>query len=245
MASSDMHAQLRPPHETTISLPENIFVKLFELEEENSITFLHPCGPKGHCVLFCLPALDIGIPGQPVWALDHQVARFACGILAGNRWDGYFMYFSGQRVEKTTKLLLEPRYFFILPDTFNESPTKKDGRDREQLWTEDNTFDSTGCSDCEATGENICSNIKRNLSPAMEERGRTLKRRCNTATRSSSVRTSSTVTSAGARTPTSSEDNEGQYGQYSYHISSTAPTKEEAWENEEVWQRRQRRRRDS
>ncbi|KAI0547291.1 hypothetical protein F4679DRAFT_586685 [Xylaria curta] len=211
MASSSMHAQLRP-YETTTSIPNNS-INLSELEEEQSVTFLHPCGPRGHCVLFCLPALDISsdLEDKPLWGLDHEIARIACGILAGNRWDGYFLSFSGQRVKNTTKLLAEERYFFILPDTSNKS--------------------RTSCTDC--------NNV------TMEERGRTLTRRSNTATRSSSVRTSSTVTSAGARTPTSIEDNGGQYGQYSYHISSTAPTKEEAWENEEVWQKRQRQWRES
>ncbi|KAI0455165.1 hypothetical protein F5B21DRAFT_473105 [Xylaria acuta] len=134
----------------------------------------------------------------------------------------------GSRTYKVNPVVLLPR---------TKSPTKKDGPTRKRTRTEDD--DACDGTDSEETEDYACGDVfkkrKRDSSPASEERGRTLRRPSN-------IRTSSTVTSAGARTPSASGNNDRHHrGKYSYHVSLTAPTKEEAWENEDVWRSRQRR----
>ncbi|RWA04582.1 hypothetical protein EKO27_g10528 [Xylaria grammica] len=92
------------------------------------IRFLHPREPDGQEII-SFPALDLGTAiaspsaqpstcsqNQHIWGVDYETALVACGILANNRWDGYFTSAdSGKRVENTTRLLVEPRYFFNVP----------------------------------------------------------------------------------------------------------------------------------
>ncbi|KAI0410357.1 hypothetical protein F5X98DRAFT_386192 [Xylaria grammica] len=104
------------------------------------IEFLHPMDSIGGPSLLKLPAFDYILnpqpstpapeststprPAQPStptpqvkWGVDYRTALIGCGILANNRWDGYFKSLDGKRVEETTEILSEPSYYFYLPAT--------------------------------------------------------------------------------------------------------------------------------
>jgi hypothetical protein len=48
------------------------------------ISFRHPGYDDPDNVLLAIPALDLGC------RIHHATAKIACGIIAANRWDGYF-----------------------------------------------------------------------------------------------------------------------------------------------------------
>jgi hypothetical protein len=75
-------------------------------DKPSIIDFHHPGYENG--LFLSLPALDVG------GTLDSTTARIACGILAGNRWDGFF----SESKEPTPILgpLMKTRYFFHVAD---------------------------------------------------------------------------------------------------------------------------------
>ncbi len=83
------------------------------------IFFMHPGYGSGddddansNCIV-SLRARDDG-------GIDYPTAHTACGILAGNRWDGFFSTNrDGSQVvsEPTDGILRERKYYFCLPDT--------------------------------------------------------------------------------------------------------------------------------
>ncbi|KAI1345774.1 hypothetical protein F5Y01DRAFT_322787 [Xylaria sp. FL0043] len=54
------------------------------------------------------------------WGVYHRTALIACGILANNRFDGYFLSFRYKmRINEEEELLTEPRYLFAVPGISN------------------------------------------------------------------------------------------------------------------------------
>ncbi|KAF4980499.1 hypothetical protein FZEAL_3503 [Fusarium zealandicum] len=87
----------------------------------HSIAFVHPGYDRGHWkyhVLLSLLALDDG-------GIDYTTAHTACGILAGNRWDGFFSRdrAGDQRIEEPRDgVLRDERYFYHLPGSSPDQP---------------------------------------------------------------------------------------------------------------------------
>lgn len=80
----------------------------------NNISFRHPGYDDVRNTLLIMPALD------PGGGIHHDTAKIACGILAGNRWDGYFTEDkAGQIVVQISpdEILLKRNYYFHLPNT--------------------------------------------------------------------------------------------------------------------------------
>ncbi len=93
----------------------------------NGIRFFHPGygktpisandTPPNRDSLIALPALDDG-------GIHYDTAHTACGILTGNRWDGYFSLVrdGSVRVQSPADgILREPAYFFCLPPSSDPS----------------------------------------------------------------------------------------------------------------------------
>ncbi|KAI0418300.1 hypothetical protein F5X98DRAFT_374097 [Xylaria grammica] len=130
MSPYNVHTLPRSPYKSPISLDGN------PRKWPKMIRFLHPRKPDGQEII-SFPALDLGTPiaspssqssacsqNQHIWGVDYETALVACGILANNRWDGYFTSAdSGKRVENTTRLLEEPRYFFNVPSADSSHPS--------------------------------------------------------------------------------------------------------------------------
>jgi hypothetical protein len=79
------------------------------------ISFLHPAYPSdgGYNILLILQAYDHLAGG-----LHHETARIACGIIAGNAWDGYFSdTVRGQPLNLGPDAILSVNkdYFFHVP----------------------------------------------------------------------------------------------------------------------------------
>ncbi|RSL78792.1 hypothetical protein CEP52_017601, partial [Fusarium oligoseptatum] len=85
------------------------------------IDFVHPGydggDDKSH-VLLSLRALDDG-------GIDYATAHTACGILAANRWDGFFSRdrYGTQKVERSEDgVLRDNRYFYHVPPASTDEP---------------------------------------------------------------------------------------------------------------------------
>jgi hypothetical protein len=82
--------------------------------DSHKISFRHPGYDDPDNVLLAMPALDLG------GGIHHATAKITCGIIAANRWDGYFTTDkAGQmRVESSEDdILLGRSYYFHLPNT--------------------------------------------------------------------------------------------------------------------------------
>jgi hypothetical protein len=82
------------------------------------ITFRHPAYPEGCNVLLTLRAYD-----HPTGGLHHETARIACGIVAGNAWDGYFSETAGGQplcLGVDAILSVGKTYFFHVPHPATE-----------------------------------------------------------------------------------------------------------------------------
>lgn len=69
--------------------------------------------------------LDLHAPDGPDGALDYAVAHTACGVIAGNRWDGYFSHDVGaqERLQfEQGDILPAGEYFFHLDGFSMEDP---------------------------------------------------------------------------------------------------------------------------
>jgi hypothetical protein len=74
------------------------------------IEFRHPAYPADYDVFLTLPALD-----HPSGGLHFDTAKVACGVVAGNRWDGHFEQ-NGQVIDMDDDDILPcGAYFFFLP----------------------------------------------------------------------------------------------------------------------------------
>ncbi|KAK3937593.1 hypothetical protein QBC46DRAFT_411015 [Diplogelasinospora grovesii] len=71
---TDLRECLPPPIESHLSSPAN----------ERRISFRHPAYPDAAPDLLCLSAVDGGLGV----GIEYNTALVACGIVAGNRWDG-------------------------------------------------------------------------------------------------------------------------------------------------------------
>ena len=95
---------VRPPFALT-SMPEKL---------NHYIKFRHPAysSDTGNNVLLTLLACD-----HPEGGLHHETARIACGIVAGNAWNGYFAYSAGgEPIELGPDgILSEKQYYFHVP----------------------------------------------------------------------------------------------------------------------------------
>lgn len=93
------------------------------IESPDVIRFFHPgygkspisatSQPPSRDTLISLPALDDG-------GIHYDTAHTTCGVLAGNRWDGYFSLDRDgtTRVQQPVDGILRGRaYFFCLPQT--------------------------------------------------------------------------------------------------------------------------------
>ncbi|KAI9764989.1 MAG: hypothetical protein M1840_007911 [Geoglossum simile] len=77
------------------------------------ITFRHPAYPSQSNILLTLQAYDL-----PKGGLHHETARIACGIVAGNAWNGYFAYSPGGEpveLDPDEALSAECDYYFHVP----------------------------------------------------------------------------------------------------------------------------------
>ncbi|KAH7465342.1 hypothetical protein FOMA001_g17269 [Fusarium oxysporum f. sp. matthiolae] len=96
-------------------------------ESPKAIRFFHPgygkapitndAQPPIRDALISFPAFDDG-------GIFYDIAHTACGILAGNKWDGYFSFDrQGETVVERPidGILRERAYFFCLPQPRNSS----------------------------------------------------------------------------------------------------------------------------
>ena len=83
-----------------------------EYPSRRQVTILHPAYDSPGNVLLVFSATD-----HPSGAIHHETALVACGIVAGNRWDGYFTKNkNGPRIDlKSNGLLTQRRYYFHVP----------------------------------------------------------------------------------------------------------------------------------
>ena len=85
---------------------------------DHHIRFCHPAYPSMCNVLLDLKAYD-----HPDGGLHHETARIACGIIAGNAWNGYFSETAGgQRLDLGPDgiLMVGKDYFFHIPHPASE-----------------------------------------------------------------------------------------------------------------------------
>ncbi len=99
---------LRAPHK--IRRPEHTF--------RYTVTILHPAYEFPGNVLLVFNATD-----HPSGAIHHETARIACGIIAGNRWNGYFTKeVDGPKLElEQNGLLGKGEYYFHVPSLLRGS----------------------------------------------------------------------------------------------------------------------------
>jgi hypothetical protein len=84
------------------------------------ISFIHPGYDDPGNVLLTLPALD------PGGGIHYATAKIACGIIAANRWDGYFTTDKAgeNKVESSPEtVLLGQSYYFHLPNLTGKQTT--------------------------------------------------------------------------------------------------------------------------
>ena len=87
---------------------------------DRQIRFRHPGYDDPDNLLLAMPALD------PGGGIHHATARIACGIIAGNRWDGYFTTDkAGQdEVERSPDtILMGVNYYFHIPNITGKQAT--------------------------------------------------------------------------------------------------------------------------
>jgi len=85
-------------------------------QEDLRIEFKHPAYPEDQNVFLTLTAPD-GALEQKGGGLHHETARIACGIISGNRWDGYLARtpIGPPITVEPDGLLRESEYYFLLP----------------------------------------------------------------------------------------------------------------------------------
>lgn len=83
-----------------------------EYPSRHQVTILHPAYNSPGNVLLVLSATD-----HPSGAIHHETALVACGIVADNRWDGYFTKNkNGPRIDlESNGLLIQGQYYFHVP----------------------------------------------------------------------------------------------------------------------------------
>lgn len=85
----------------------------------HQIRFRHPHYPDSSNVLLTLFA-----PDRPAGGIEYGVAHAACGVISGNRWEGWFTTtIDGAKSTLTYgDILCERDYYFYLPNSSLESP---------------------------------------------------------------------------------------------------------------------------
>jgi len=85
----------------------------------HQIRFRHPHYPDSSNVLLTLFA-----PDSPTGGIEYGVAHAACGVISGNRWDGWFTTtVDGARSTLTYgDILCDRDYYFVLPGSSLETP---------------------------------------------------------------------------------------------------------------------------
>lgn len=114
----DSPIKVRPPQSVPFHCIDSDSVSA---NANHRIEFKHPGYTTDSNVFLTLPAPD-GTKG----GLDYETARTACGLLAGNRWDGFFSRkVDGEAIDASVHPVLpEGSYFFRLPplDSGNHLP---------------------------------------------------------------------------------------------------------------------------
>lgn len=97
-------AQCRPEHAQGINT--------ISTDPYHRIEFKHPSYPSEYNTFLVYPALD-----HPSGGLHYNTAKIACGIIAGNRWDGYFTTTrDGEALDLSVDdILPHGEYYFFLP----------------------------------------------------------------------------------------------------------------------------------
>ncbi|RDL33721.1 uncharacterized protein BP5553_08089 [Venustampulla echinocandica] len=107
----EAHDPTTSPAPTIASRPPSISV--------NPIRFRHPHYPDSSNVLLTLFAPDSAAGG-----IEYGVAHAACGVISGNRWNGWFTAKAdGLTITLTYgDILCERDYYFHLPESSLEAP---------------------------------------------------------------------------------------------------------------------------
>lgn len=95
------------------ALPEHsVGADTIPTSPHHRLVFKHPAYPAEHDVFLTLRAFDHSHGG-----LHYNTARIACGLFAGNRWDGFLTTSKdGQAFECDDEGILPPgAYYFHLP----------------------------------------------------------------------------------------------------------------------------------
>lgn len=88
MATSDISSSIttRPrKQDPTFSAADGDTRQTISVDVTHRIQIHHPHYPATHNLL-----LELFAPDHPEGGIDHGLARTICGIIAGNRWDGWF-----------------------------------------------------------------------------------------------------------------------------------------------------------
>lgn len=106
-AHVELRCSLPDPTTLQISSPSTITT-----DARHRIHFRHPSYPDGSNLL-----LDLFAPDHPEGGIQYDLAITACGIIAGNRWDGWFTETKdGSRLSFLPDDILKERtYYFHLP----------------------------------------------------------------------------------------------------------------------------------
>ncbi|RDW57457.1 hypothetical protein BP6252_13795 [Coleophoma cylindrospora] len=118
--SSAALLQIRPEaQDPTTFLPTSIVQPAISTNPHHQIRFRHPHYPHSSSVLLTLFA-----PDCPNGGIEYGVAHAACGIITGNRWDGWFsVTVDGDAIELQHGDILSHRdYYFHVPNSTLENP---------------------------------------------------------------------------------------------------------------------------
>ena len=127
-ASSDISVRPQSPNITTVPVRpriENVLqgiqpgLETISTRPQHRIFFRHPGYPAPNNILLVVPA-----PDHPSGGLHHDTALTACGIVSGNRWDGWFTQnLDGPRIDiGPDEILLAGNYYFHLPRSESDPP---------------------------------------------------------------------------------------------------------------------------
>ncbi|KAL9595271.1 MAG: hypothetical protein Q9219_006547 [cf. Caloplaca sp. 3 TL-2023] len=114
-------ASANPPREWSELLP--CFQQALQpnFPHGRTVQLRHPGYADGNCnLLFRFPAYDKSGGG-----LHHNVARTACGIVAGNKWDGYLSSTAnGPPVEQELDQVLTGQCYYFHPHPYRARPSE-------------------------------------------------------------------------------------------------------------------------
>lgn len=110
-ASPPMQLLLRPP-----AVPPTD--STIDIRPSRRILIYHPHYKYGNCLL------NLFAPDHPSGGLQHEFVAVICGIITGNRWDGWFTRTrDGPRITMASNEILRcGKYFFHLENSSDETP---------------------------------------------------------------------------------------------------------------------------